>query len=284
MLARFLVAGALLLAHPVNAADEFRSECRIGMSESEFARANSELLAQGLRLVDITVTEVKGRPVVGAIWNRFSRMPAGTPERAQAQSALVFLKLDEDGLRAKGEALSARGSQVEVIDAYQVDGRTWFAASFSPAGEATMQSVGAFLTAEQAKGMREEAISNNHDYARMDVYTRGDQVMLLPVFVARGEAEIEAKFFDRTISISAAGAGMYLKDMHPLAISAFEQDGKAYWMAMWDKGPPRDFILTDAGNKIRERIAAGGVVLDLDSHAAYDGSVSYYAVVQGGKP
>jgi len=283
MSSRLLVSAALLLASPVQAADDFQAECRVQMSEAEFASANLELFGKGMRLVDITVSDVQGKPVVGAIWERVAGMPAGTPELAKTQSALVFLKLDEQALRAKGEDLGLRGSRAEVIDAYQVDGKTWFAASFAPPGAAQMQVVGAFLDSDQAADMREGAIKSGHDYARIDVYFEGGRARMLPVFIHRGETEIESQVFDRTVAINAAGVGMSLKDMHPLAISVFKKDGRSHWLATWDKGPARDFILADAGDEIRKRIAAGDLVVDIDSQAEDNGKVFYYAVVQDRK-
>ncbi len=283
---RHALCAALILlaaASPGHAADGFGTDCRIGMSEADFTKANIEHFDKGMRLVDITVAEDKGKPVIGAIWQRYSEMPKGSPERTKDQLSRVFLKLDEAGLREKGQAMGATGSQVEVIDAYQAAGKTWFAASFSPAKEPIMQTVGAFLTPEMFKGMREDATKQDNDIVRVDAYADGDQLKTFPVFVGRGASEIQMKIFDRTISIYAESAGLYLQDMHPLSISVFEQGGQTLWLATWDKSQSRDFILTDAGDEIRERIAKGGVVLDIDSQNAFDGSVSYYAVVQGGK-
>jgi hypothetical protein len=206
-------------------------------------------------------------------------MPAASPERTKDQIERVFLKLDEAGLRQTGERLGQQGSQVEVMDAYVVDGKTWFAASFAPPNDSTMQIVGAFLTDEQAGGMREDAVANGNDLMRIDAYADGGTIKMLPAFVARGEAEMESRVLESTLAIGAANAGMYLSGMQPLAISMFEFEGDTKWLAVWDKGPERDFVLFDRGDEIREAASHGGIVIDLDSIASSN-EVFYSAVVQ----
>ena len=283
MIARLAALGLLLLVPSVHAADAHHEEARVGMSEAEFTRANTELFGSGHRLVDITVTESKGKPVIGAIWHRYEGMPAPTAERTRQQLGRVYLKLDEAALRALGEKLGAQGSGAEVIDAYQAGGKTWFAASFSPPGEPGMQTVGAMLTEDQAGEMRQQAFEHDNDFARADAYADGDTVKYLPVFVARGKSDIDVGMYDRTIAILADGAGKYLQGYEPLSISVFDVQGETQWFVLWDKGESRDLLLTANADKVRRRIASGGRILDLDSQAAYDGSVSYYAVVVGGK-
>jgi hypothetical protein len=284
MIARLFAAGSLLLGLPAFAADQFHQEARVGLSEAEFARANTELFGQGLRLVDITVTESQGKPVIGAIWHRYEGMPAPTAERTKQQLARVFLKLDEAGLRAKGDQMAKEGSRVEVIDAYRAGGKTWFAASFTPPNEPAMQSIGAFLTEDQSGAMRDQALEHDHDFIRADAYGDGDTVKYFPVFVARGKSDIDVGMYDRTIAISADGAAKYFNGYQPLSITVFEVGDETRWFVLWDKTDlNRDFLLTDTAEDVRKRIASGGQILDLDSQAAYDGSVSYYAVVMGGK-
>jgi len=278
MLNKLMATTLLALALPAHAAD-FRSEYRIGMDESAFRKANEQYFGEGLRLVDITVSETRGRPVIGAIWQSYGDMPAPSAERTKSQLERVFLKLDEAGLRQMGERLGQQGSLVEVMDAYVVDGKTWFAASFAPPNDSTMQAVGAFLTIEQLREMREDAVANNNDLMRIDAYGEGGSMKMLPVFVARGESDIETKVLDSTLNVGAANVAMYLNDMHPLSISQFEVDGDTKWLAMWDKGPERDFVLFDRGEEIREKASGGGIVIDLDSSAGDDG-VYYSAVVQ----
>lgn len=274
---------AATAAGPARADDDFRDEARVGMSEAEFTRANTELFGQGFRLVDITVTESKGKPVVGAIWHRYKGMPAGTPERVKQQLGRVFLKLDEAALRAVGEKLGAEGSPVEVLDAYRAGGKTWFAVSFAPPKEPTMQTVGGLLTPDQADEMRDQAHQHNSDLARMEAYGESDDARLIPVYVQRGPTDIDEGDYESTMQILADGAAQQILDYQPLSISVYEFKGKTRWLALWDKGDPRDFLLSESAEKIRQRIASGGHILDLDSQAGHDGAVSYYAVVTGGK-
>jgi hypothetical protein len=280
MLNKLLAATLLALgALPTHAADGFRSEYRLGMDESAFRKANEQFFGEGLRLVDLTVSDVGGRPVIGAIWQRFGDMPAPSAERTKSQLESVFLKLDEAGLRQAGKRLGEQGSQVEVMDAYIVDGKTWFAASFAPPDDSVMQSVGAFLTPEQVGEMRKDAVATDNDLMRIDAYGENGDLRMLPVFVARGEAELDMKILDSTLQVSAANVAMYLADLQPLSISQFEIDGDTKWLAVWDKGPGRDFVLFDRGEKIREKASGGGIVIDLDSSAS-DTEVYYSAVVQ----
>ena len=277
-----IAVGCLLsiAALPAVAAEGYRSEYRIDMSEAEFRHANELYFGQGLRLVDITVAHTKDGPRIGAIWQWFEQMPAGSPERAKGQLERVFLKLDEAQLKAVGQRLGQEGSQVEVIDAYRADGKTWFAASFAPPKEAKMQTVVAFLTTEQLADMREEAHKNENDILRIDGYADGGEVKLLADFIARGASDIEAEVFEGTLAISAENVKMNFAGMQPLSISKFELGGENRWVATWDDGPPREFIMTDAGDEIRAAVAKGGIVIDLDSDTGFDGKVYYYAVVQ----
>jgi hypothetical protein len=281
MLNKFAAACLLSFAAlPAFAAEDFRSEYRVHMGEAEFRQAHEKFLGEGMRLVDITVSESGGRPVIGAIWQRFANMPAPSPERTKAQLGRIFLKLDEAALRATGQRMGQEGSTAELIDAYVVDGKTWFAASFAPPKEAPMQNVGAFLTREQLEGMREDAQKQDLDLWHVDAYTDGNELKLLPAFVPRRAADVEFEVFDGTLAISARNAGMYLADMHPLSISVFESAGQTGWFAAWDTGPERNFILTDDGTEIARAVAGGSVVVDIDSQADRDGKVRYYAVVQ----
>ena len=75
MLNKIAAASLLALAAlPAAADDQFRSEYRLGMGEAEFRQANERFFGEGLRLVDITVSEAKGRPVIGAVWQRYANM------------------------------------------------------------------------------------------------------------------------------------------------------------------------------------------------------------------
>ena len=281
MLNKIAAACLLSLATlPALAADEFRAEYRLNMSEADFRKANEQFFDQGLRLVDITVSEVKGRPVVGAIWHRYQGMAAPSAARTKDQLARIFLRLDEAGLKATGQRLGAAGSMVEVIDAYSAGGKTWFAASFSPAQEPAMQTVGAFLNTEQFAEMRKQANEHDNDVARVDAYAEGGQMKSLPAFVGRGTAEIDAQVFENTLAILAQNAGNYLADLQPMAISVFASGANTQWLALWDKGPKRSFVLTDDGKEIAQKVAAGGMVMDIDSQPDDIGGVSYYAVVQ----
>lgn len=286
-LALLLAASALAtIAAPAHAAETgFHEEARVGMSEAEFLRANHELFGSGHRLVDITVAESGGKPVVGAIWYRYEGMPAPTPERTKQQVARVFLKLDEAKLRDSAQTFAAQGSAIEVLDAYRAGGKTWFAVSFAPPKEPTMQTIGGMLTPEEADGMRDQAHQHNSDLARLDVFGESDDARYIPVYVQRGQADIDQRDYESTMEILADGVSMHLLDYQPLSISVYEFKGKTRWFALWDKGEPRDLLLTESADAVRRRIASGGGgrVLDLDSQAGDDGKVLYYAVVTGGK-
>lgn len=279
MLNKIAAACLLSFAALPAMADGFRSEYRVDLSEAEFKQANELYFGQGLRLVDITVAEVDGAPVIGAIWQRFEQMPAGTAERAKSQLARVFLKLDADGLKAEGARMGEQGARVEVIDAYVAGGKTWFAASFGPPGEPLLQGVGAFVETSQLADMRTSIAQNKQDLLRVDAYAEAGKVKTLPAYIARDQTEIEARTYDRTLSIAGDNLGMYLREMHPMSISVFEQDGEPRWLATWDKGPERGFALLGK-QEIADEVAKGKMVVDLDSRATGDGKVSYFAVVQ----
>jgi hypothetical protein len=279
MLNKIAVAGLLAFAALPAMANEFRSEYRVDMSEAQFRQANELYFGQGMRLADITVAEVDGAPVIGAIWQGYEQMPAGTAERTKAQLSRVFLKLDADGLKAAGARMGEQGAQVEVIDAYVAGGKTWFAASFAPSGEPQIQGVGAFVETSQLGDMRAGIAQDKQDLLRVDAYIDADKVKTLPVFISRDPTEIEMGTYDRIFAIVTETLGMHLRDMHPMSISVFEKDGQVRWMATWDKGPERWFALLGS-KEIAEDVAKGRMVVDLDSRAESDGKVLYFAVVQ----
>lgn len=285
MTTRLLAAALLVLASAAHADEpDFTDETRVGLSEAEFTRANTELSGKGMRLVDITVTESNGKPVIGAIWHRYKGMPAGSADRTKQQLARVFLKLDEAGLRAKSDELAKENSRVEVIDAYRAGGKNWFAASFTLPKESPVQTVGAFLTSDEVGEMRDRATQHDYDFARADAYSVGDAEKFLPVFVPRGDAEIDFGVYDRTLAILADGVVKYAGGYQPMSISIYEIKGEKRWFVLWDKADmTREFLLTDTADQVRQRIASGGHIIDLDSEAGYDGKVYYYAVAIGGK-
>jgi hypothetical protein len=275
------LAACLLLAAamPAAGADDFRSETRLAMGEEEFRRTHEQFARQGLRLVDLTVSESRGKPVIGAIWHRYPGMPEATPELIREQLANVFLKLDESGLRTTGQRLGAAGSMVEVVDAYESGGKTWFAAAFAPARQPTMQTVGAFLDAGQMAGMRADAHKQNNDFARIECYFDGGEMKNFPAFVARGVTEIEVQHFPSTLSVSATGVRMHLQGMAPLSISVCGQGEGRRWLVAWDKSRDRELVFTDRGEKIREKLGQGAQAMDLDSDENDVGEVFYYAVM-----
>lgn len=271
-------------AHAADAAAKFRSETRVGMTEAEFKTANTQLFAQGMRLVDITVAQAKGKPVIGAIWWWNEGMAAPSTERTSRLLDQIRLKQSEQDLRALGEKLGPQGSQLEVIDSYSVDGKTWFATAFSPPGEAPLQPVGTFLTNEQVGGMRGEAQANGFELLRLDAYIDAGELRFLPVFARHANDEIEVVGAENEVGLQAQAAGRTLRDMAPLSVSMLENGarGNVSYVASFGHDTGRELLLRLGPEEFRKELAGklgdGGQVVDLDSYA-YDDGVRYSAVI-----
>ena len=67
-------------------------EVRYGLDEAAFRKASGELFAAGYRLIDITVAEVAGKPVIGGVFQQTHGGPTG-PERATQLQGLLFLRI-----------------------------------------------------------------------------------------------------------------------------------------------------------------------------------------------
>lgn len=276
-----LPALLLLAAFGACAADK-PLEVRYGLSEVEFRAANDTLFAQGLRLADITVVEAKGKPVIGAIWQRLPEEPAGTPERIKQLQDLVFLKQDRAQVEATANRLGPAGSRIEVVDAYSVGDKTFYATVYSPPKEDPMATVGLFLTAAQADAMREEALANSFELLRLDV-VEGDEVLLFPSFVYRPDADVESIQGDTSLQYLAERVKMELMGRAPLSITMYRQaNGYPGFMGLFDDEiDARDLVLDKPQAEFRSTIdpivAEGGLVIDIDSFER-KGEVSYSAV------
>ncbi|AXK72169.1 hypothetical protein DWG18_07645 [Lysobacter sp. TY2-98] len=256
-------------------------EARYGLDEIAFRKASADLFAAGYRLIDITVAEVKGAPVIGGVFQRMDGGPTG-PERATQLQDLLFLHQTRDQLTATGARVGPQGSQLDVIDAYESNGQTVFAASFSPPGEPTIATVGVFLTQPQAADMRRQARASNNDLARWDVYQDGDQLRYLPSFVPRANAEISSLTADGSIQFNANSIARDLGNESPLSISAYiTKTGTIGYAGLFDDQAGRRSVigltLDEFHKKMDPLIAGGAMIVDLDSATLGD-TVFYSAV------
>ena len=133
------------------------------MDEAGFRAANAELTGKQMFLADLSVASVHGVPTIAAIWMRWSE---STPEAAAQAQKLVFLRQTPAEVQAKYMELSKAGSQLTAIDAYDVDGTTYFATAFLAPDQKPMQFVGAFLAEKDAADFRTEAQSKGMSYVQ----------------------------------------------------------------------------------------------------------------------
>jgi len=285
--ATLIAITAIVVAPIANAAATSRTEARVGMSEAEFKAANAGFFAQGMRLMDITVAEVQGRPVIGASWWWSEGMAAGSAERARQLQDRTFLKQSEKDVRALAQKFNA---DPEIIDSYSADGKTWSAVAFPPGGEPPMQPVGPFLTEEQVGGMRDEARANGFELARMETYMDAGSPRFLPVFYRRSPAEIDFVEESNPIALKARSAQWLMLDKTPLSISLSESKpgdrSSLVYFATAEPGAGRQLLVSlspeDFRKDVAPRLAAGARVLDMDSYAFPDG-VSYSLVLIEGQ-
>jgi hypothetical protein len=281
---------ALALAPAAQAAAKFRSQTRVGMSEAEFRAANAQYFAQGMRLVDLTVAEDKGLPVIGAIWYWQEGMPVANAERVKVLQSQVYLRQDQATLTALGQKLAAQGQQPEVVDGFGANGKTWFATVFSPPGEGPLQLVGVFLTGEQVAGMRAQVEQQKLDLVRLDAYVDDKgKGGFLPVFAPRPKTRIENASETSAARMKAQSASFALKHLSPLSVSTFEATpGDATsltWFATFDESTAgRELLLDRSAAELRKDLAAklggdGAEVLDIDSVETASG-VRYSAVLK----
>lgn len=256
-------------------------EVRYGLDEPAFRSASATLFTAGYRLIDITVADVSGVPIIGGVFQHMDGGPTGA-ERATQLQELVFFRQTREQLAANGQRLGPQGSQLDIIDAYESNGQTVFAASFSPPGEPPIATVGVFLTEQQAADMRAQARASNNDLARLDVYRDGDQLRYLPAFVPRPSAEISAIFAESAVQFGTDRIAKDLANESPLGISAYPtaQNGIGY-AGLFDDQPGRDAVigltLDEFHRQMDAKIANGALVVDLDS--AVLGGVVYYSAV-----
>jgi hypothetical protein len=271
-----------LAATGAQAAEKFY-ESRFGMDEADFRATNEQKFGKGMRLVDFTVANLKGKSVIGATWGVATKEPAG-PERIKQLQSLVYLKLSADELKALGQKLGPQGSQLEVVDIYDVGGRPTFAAVFSPPNEGTVATMGAFLDDEQAQTMRDQAQANNFDIARLEAYVDGDHMLTFPSFVQRGKADLQGLDEDTAEQFRAQSAKMQFTHMQPLSITVY-RDEKGYpdFMGTFEAGSDRrvvvDELLEQFVSDVLPTLDRGAVVMDMDSFVTGD-QVYYSAVIQ----
>ena len=281
---------AFALAPAAQVAAKFRSVTRVGLSEAEFRAANAQYFAQGMRLVDLTVAEDKGLPVIGAIWYWQEGMPVANAERVKTLQSQVYLRQDQATLTSLGQKLAAQGQQPEVVDAFGANGKTWFATVFSPPGEGPLQLAGVFLTGEQVAGMRAQVEQQKLDLVRLDAYVDDKgKGGFLPVFAPRPKTRIENASETSVARMKAQSANFALKKLSPLSISTFEaMPGDATsltWFATFDESSAgRELLLDRSAAELRKDLAAklvgdGAEVLDIDS-VETAGGVRYSAVLK----
>lgn len=279
-----LVAGALavsvMTASVAQAATSPRVEARVGMTEAQFKAANEQFFAQGLRLVDITVAQSQGKPVIGALWWWNEGMPTASAEQVGKLQDHIYLKKSESELR---ELMQQLGTQPEVIDSYSAGGKVWFAAVLPPDGEKPMQPVGLFFTNDDVARMRADGQANGFDLVRLDAYVDSNGVRFLPTFGRRPAAQIKVMPESDPAAIPSLVAKMSLTEKKsPMAITMQETaPGKITYVAAFDDVPGRELrvlLSADAfAKELATRASNGGYPVDLDSYAFPDG-VRYAAV------
>ncbi|KFN41044.1 hypothetical protein [Arenimonas oryziterrae] len=278
-LAALIAMMSLAPAHAATAPAAPRSETRVGLSEADFKAANAQLFAQGLRLVDITVAEVQGKPVIGATWWWNEGMAAGSTERAKLLQQQIYLKKSEDEIHALAQQ---RQSQPEVMDSYSAGGKVWFAAVFAPPGETPLQPVGLFLTDAQVGAMRDEARPAGFDVIRLELYAGAGGARYLPAFAPRPAAELDFAQESTALGMQARAAGMTIANKSPLSVSVLETKpgdrNSLAFVASFDQVMGRKLLLMQTVAEFRQSLAEVGMVSDLDSYALPEG-VRYSAVV-----
>jgi hypothetical protein len=277
----------LLALAPIvaNAAPDDRMVIRYGLSEGEFRKANDELMAKGERLADLTIAEVNGERVIGAIWTKTGSEPAFSLERGQLLQSRVFLKLGRRELEAKIEEFAARNSHLDAIDAYDIDGKAWFAAVFCPEGESPLHTVVAFLSKEDADGFHQEAVANGFELYRMEVAPDGKDRLYFPVFIQRPPTESGGLMASDPKQFEARRATLP-EGLSPLSIAVYRgADGDEFYSLFDKSGSTRRIFLdqptADFHAKVEPLVSDGDLPMDIDSFVV-DGVVRYSAVLLEG--
>jgi len=277
---RLLSAALLLAIAPLAAsAEEKKVEFRYGMDEAGFRAANAELTGKQMFLADLSVASVHGVPTIAAIWMRWSE---STPEAAAQAQKLVFLRQTPAEVQAKYMELSKAGSQLTAIDAYDVDGTTYFATAFLAPDQKPMQFVGAFLAEKDAADFRTEAQSKGMDLLRLEVAPDGDTVVYFPTYIARGETSIDGVQGDGEMQFNANRIKMDFAQMQPLSIAAYRgKSGHASFVGMFDDAQDRVLVLNeplaDFSKSVEPLLARGALTFDVDSYV--EGDVVKYSAV-----
>ena len=282
LLSRLLLSALVLFiaSSPVHAAAT-GTITRYGLSETEFRAANQELFGKGMRLVDLTVAEVKGKPVIGAIWVSYEGAPAGTPERVKLLQSLIYLKQSRAEVEATSKRLGQEGSLVETVDAYVSNGKPVYATVYAPAKEPAGASIGMFLSNDELTQLREEAIESGFDVLRLEVEATPKDYLYFVSFIESDEIDMKANFAATRVEFGATQASLEQAGRYPFSISAFQRpDGAAGYASLSLKSDKSEVVvglpLADFRAKMEPILAHGGEVLDIDSFASGD-EVQYSA-------
>jgi hypothetical protein len=280
-----LVAALLLAFAPlaVHAAADQRMIARYGLTEAQFRAANDENMGKGLRLADITVAEVNGARTLGGVWTVTQNEPKSTPERRKLLQSLVFFKLSGPELEAKIKAQADAKSQPDVIDAYNVGDKLFFAAVFSSPKESPLQTLVPFVTQDKIKGIRQDATDHKFDLIRCEVAMVGTDKYLFPSFVPREKTEIGAMDSADVKEVMAKKAEGEAAGRTPLSVSVYRAaNGKPSYYVTFDADAGREILLDlplpAFKAKMDPYVANGALVFDLDSYVD-NGVVKYSAVL-----
>jgi len=279
-LAALFLALSPLIAH---AAADQRMIARYGLTDAQFRAANDEIMAKGLRLADVTVAEVKGVRTIGGVWTVTHDEPKSTPERRKMLQSLVFLKLSGPELEALIKSQTGLKSQLDSVDAYNVDGKLFFAAVFSPPKESALQTLVPFVTQDKVKSIRQDATEHKFDLIRCEVAMVGTDKFLFPSFVPREKTEIGAMDSADIKEVMAKKAEGEAAGRTPLSVSVYRAaNGKPSYYVTFDADVGREILLDlplpAFKAKMDPYVAAGALVFDIDSYVD-NGVVKYSAVL-----
>jgi len=280
LVAALLLALAPLAAH---AAADQRMIARYGLTEAQFRAANDEIMGKGLRLADITVAEVNGVRTLGGVWTVTQNEPKSTPERRKLLQSLVFFKLSGPELEAKIKAQGDAKSQPDIIDAYNVGDKLYFAAVFSAPKESPLQTLVPFVTQDKIKGIRQDATDHKFDLIRCEVAMVGTDKYLFPSFVPRAKTEIGAMDSADIKEVMAKKTEGDAAGRTPLSVSVYRAaNGKPSYYVTFDADTGREILLDlplpAFKAKMDPYVANGALVFDLDSYVD-NGVVKYSAVL-----
>jgi hypothetical protein len=271
-----------LAPYAAQAAESDKVKFRYDMDETAFRAANKRMLAEGLRIADLTIAEFKGKTTIAAVWQVAGE--AASPERVEQLQSLLYLRQTRAELTATATRMYESGSMIEVLDAYDIGGKNFYAVVFSPPKEPAMASVVPFLNAEQAADAREKAQAEGADFMRFEVAMEGSEMLSFPSFTTRPETGMDGIEAENQLQFNANRVKMDFAGMQPMSISVYRgKTGYGNFMGLFDDfGVEREVILDLPLDEFRAKvdplIAKGAMMMDIDSFSEEDG-VKYSAVV-----